>query len=1007
MQRDLIPSMEFKLVTISSTLIGASAVDVERYVTFPIEESIKNLADIEKITSYTRNSSSSITVYFKAQTKDVEAAVNEIKDRITSIKADLPKDIKPIDVRRIKVDSVDSFDISITGIDELKDTDRNWADALEEKILKIPGIIKIESSMRQRKIYIDFDEKKTLAYGLSIPMVRRKLHTALAFTPVSQLTRKDKTISIELKRRINAIEDIANTPLAANRSGNVVKLKDIADVRFKFPKQTFFKYFNAENYIQFEVHKDTESDIITLGDKIHKILKDFDKKLPKHIKMKMTGDGASFVQKQLDVLRNNGLTGFILVGLTLYILLGFRISFMTSIGVPLSYLGTFIVLQQLGIAIDLISVVGMILVIGILVDDAIIVSEQYVQNLEDGQKPLDAAINAAHSTIIPVTGTVLTTLVAFAPILFIESEVSKILYAIPCVIIASLSISWFESFFILPNHLQHFVKSKSKKADGKMFKKLKHIYQGVLAKCLKWRYVLLITLLVFSGFSAYFAGSKIEKKWNLRIGNKSVRIYAILKESTSPEETLNKLKPVHDYLKTLSKEDSDYFSTRIGRIWLNHRKKVGNKYASIKVNIPQEVDKPSDVAKKLEKLIGEKLKTLKTKDFKDLYVKTLMKGDEKNKDDIITVFVSGGDKISFTELQTEVQKSLKTVKNVESVFIDEDRMQTSWQFIPNEEKLVQYGISKNILAAQLRDFFSEEELTHVRLNGENTTIYTKFRSNKEVEYKDLKNLKILGQSDVTLPVSFLGRWENYQALKSIEHKNLERKFEIDVRYDLKDKDGEKTNRDNIVKSLEEALKPVKEKNPTYNFSVEKVSEQEEKSKAWMMKIALFCIGGILLVLMLVLGSTIQPFLVAFAIPFGIIGIIWALYFHGMPMGIMVIIGLIGMAGVVVNDSLIMVDVINKVKGLGNLNRREAIIEGASARLRPILITTITTLGGVFPMAYGLGGESGFTQPLAFSMGWGLTFATTLTLFVLPALLEITEDFKSISIRFLKLIRVLK
>jgi len=1002
MKRDLIPTMEFKLVSINATLVGSSAVDMEKYVTFPIEESLKNMADIEKITSHTSNSYTSITVFFKPDTKDMESVVSNIKDRISNIRSDLPDDIKPVRVQKIKVDTVDFLSLSINGVDELKDADRDWVDSFESKVLKIPGVVKVDSSMKKRKIYIDFDEAKVLNHGLSIPQVRQKLNNALAYSPVAQLKKKGKAISVELKRKINNITDIANTPLAANRSGNVVRLKDVANVEFRFPKQERFFFFNAKKYINFEIHKDMDSDVITLGTEVQKIIKDFKKKLPKHIQIQVSGDGPYFVQKQLNVLKNNGFTGFVLVGLTLFFLLGLRVSLMTAIGIPLSYLGTFIVLQQMGIAIDLISVVGMILVIGILVDDAIIVAEQYVQNLDKGLEPLDAAVEAAHSTIIPVTGTVLTTLIAFAPILFIESQMSKILYAIPVVIIVSLSLSWFESFFILPNHLQHFVRSKSKRADGKFFLKLKKYYTKILASCLKWRYILLILLFAFSGFSAYFAGSKIKKKFNLNIGSKFVRITAVLKESDSKETTMKKLAPVHNYLKTLSKEDSDYFTTKVGKIWLNHREKIGMKYASIKVHIPDQIDNPTEVATKLEKEIEEELKTLKTDMFDELYVKTLMKGNEKSKDDIITIFISGGDKVSFDELQLDIQKHIEKVKNVESVFIDKERLQSSWQFVVNEEKLVQYGITNFALSAQLRDFFSPQELTQVRLNGESTTVYTQYKKEQDINFKRLNKLKILGQGDIALPVTFLGHWKEVKILKRIEHKDLLRKFEIDVRYDKKD-----SKKEDVAKEIEKALKPVIDKNPTYIFNVQKIDEAEAKNKAWMIKIATFCIGGILLVLMLVLGSVLQPFLVAFAIPFGIIGLIWALYLHGMDMGIMVIIGLIGMAGVVVNDSLIMVDFINKIKETGSLKRRESIIEGAASRLRPILITTITTLGGVFPMAYGLGGESGFTQPLAFSMGWGLTFATLLTLFVLPALLEITEDCKSVSIKFLKLVKIMK
>ena len=234
----------------------------------------------------------------------------------------------------------------------------------------------------------------------------------------------------------------------------------------------------------------------------------------------------------------------------------------------------------------------------------------------------------------------------------------------------------------------------------------------------------------------------------------------------------------------------------------------------------------------------------------------------------------------------------------------------------------------------------------------------------------------------------LGQWEKQRILKKINHDFLLRKFEIDVRYDKA-----KITREKIATQIDQELAPLKEKYPAYNFSVEKESKTEKRTKSWLIQISIVVVILIFLILSLCLNSVVKSFLVVLAIPFGIIGIVWALQLHSHPLSFMALIGLIGMAGVVVNDSLIMVYEINNLQGV---SYQEAILAGAGKRLRAILLTTITTLGGVFPMAYGLGGESGFTQPIAFSLGWGIGFATFLTLFLLPALLAIFEDTKKLA-----------
>lgn len=990
MRRDLIPSFKFKVISIRAALIGASAVDIEKHVTFPIEESIKNLSGIKEVTSYSRSSSSYVKIKFDPSFEEIQEAVENIKSRIDSIKSNLPSGMEPISVTREKVDSVRILGIGVTGVNQKNDSDRVWVKSFEEKLVKVPGVIAVDNYMKKRRIYIKFDNNSIVRHKISIPHVRSKIYDFLRFTPIGNIEKGDKIVSIELKKDINNLKSIANLPILSNMSGNVVLLKDIAKIEYKFPKSESVYLLNGKDFIYMSIHKDMNSDAIDVRDNVVEIIDEYNEKFPNDINARLINNGPSFIEKQLDVLKSNGLVGIVLVCITLYFLVGLRVSLMTAIGIPLSYCGTFAVLHYLGISIDLISVVGMILVVGILVDDAIIVAEKYVQNLEAGMTPKKSASDAARSTIIPVTGTVLTTIVAFAPILLIKSEASEILYAIPCVIISALVISWFESFFILPNHLQHFVKTKSKRADSKIFNKIREYYKTILRYCLKFRYVVFVGLIAFMGFSIYWAVNFIDKKFNLKAGSGYLRVTAVLKDSKSLDETRKILSPIHEFLNKLPEEDISHVTTDIGDIYINHRKYKGPQYAKMVLNIPESHKDQKGAIKRIQKIIEDNLDKYKTSEFKELYIKSKMQGNEKSKDDIITIFVSGGDTVSFEGLQKDIEKSIKTVKNIESVFIDEDRLQETWQFIPDMKELLKYSIDTGTLVSQLGEYFSPRKLDQIRLSGEDTNIYTQYYDIDNIKYNNLNKLEVIGSNGVSVPITFLGHWKKVKNLKVIEHENLLRMFEIDVRYNTK-----KTKKAEIAEEIKKSIQPIVKKYPEYNFSVLSEDKSEKEGKEWAIKILIVCVILILLVLSLCLNSIIQPLLVSFAIPFGIIGIIWALYFHGKEFGFMAIIGLVGMAGVVVNDSLIMVDFINTIKKTGKLALRDSIIEGASQRLRAILMTTITTLGGVFPMAYGLGGDSGFTTPLAFSMGWGLTFATLLTLFALPALLEILEDFVSI------------
>ena len=281
-----------------------------------------------------------------------------------------------------------------------------------------------------------------------------------------------------------------------------------------------------------------------------------------------------------------------------------------------------------------------------------------------------------------------------------------------------------------------------------------------------------------------------------------------------------------------------------------------------------------------------------------------------------------------------------------------------------------------------------DEIDEIRMGDDTVRIFAEFKRPDNFTHNSLGEFEVLTQAGASVPMKFLGEWKEVNSLKSYRHYKGRRNLDLDFKM------HEKTaNADKAIKQLNEVLKPIQSKYPGYEINPVNANLQGAKSKAWAIKVAIVCIVGVLMVIALITGSLTQPFLVGLPIPFAIMGIILALFAHGAPMGLMALIGLVGTIGVSVNASIVMVDQMNKMakESKDKLLSREIIITGAASRLRAIILTTATTLGGVFPMAYAVGGESGFTQPLAFSLAWGLSFATLMTLFFLPACLEIRND----------------
>ena len=711
------------------------------------------------------------------------------------------------------------------------------------------------------------------------------------------------------------------------------------------------------------------------------------KKLPKGIELIITGDGPAFLERQIDALKTNSLFGLFLVCIVLFIFLGWKNSLMTTIGLPLCYGFTFTILHLTGVKLDLISIVGMLLVLGILVDDAIIIAEQYSQNLEKGDHPKEAAVNAVKQMWMPIFGATLTTIAAFFPLLIGTDPGSKMMIGIPIVIIGALCISLFECFFVLPNHLAHFVKEPKKaKFDFNLY--FKYQFSKILTTLLKWRYPFVVIFAAFMGYSIYFAQKNIPMNFNLNISNERISIKAVLKETKSLEDSRKQLKIIDDALGKLDKNLFSHFESRIGKIWQNGREKIGPEYNYIGVIFAQ---RDPDLNKHKDQ-VEEQLRTMlpelkKSGLFETLEIRRNFQGNNEDKSDQVEVIIESHKPFNYYSLSQELISKLSKLKGVTSIDNENSSLIESWQFTPDYKKILQHGLSLTELSRQLRSMVMKDRTYEYKATGQVLNIYTYTEEGKEQDFQSLQNKTIILENGNDVPLKSLGRWTKVKKYKKISHSNLKRKISMDIPFDKN-----QVKKENLIKEIKKEVSTIASTWPGIKIRIRDADEQSRKNKKSMSAKLIFAVIAIFFILAVILKSIIQPVLICLAIPFGVIGVIWAFHLQSLTINMMAIIGIIGMAGVVVNDSLIMVNTINLLKGKMRLFTKEIIIEGASSRLRAIILTSLTTLGGVFPMAYAIGGDAGFTKMMAMSMGWGILFATALTLFLLPCFIMIQNDF---------------
>lgn len=985
MKKDLHPAFKFNYVMVSLSYPNASADEIEKLITYPIEEKLRDVTDVEEITSKSKVGSVNITLKFPQSVKNISDKIEEIRALVQTQLRLLPSDIRNFQVTQAGDSQIFLANLGVTGINSESMAHHNFMDSLVLKIKSISGISEVDSSLKPFHIFIKFDREKLNQKRISIAHIRNAVRAELGTNSITHNSVSGKSWLLEFADRPVDLERIKNIDLRNNGMGNRTRIQDVAEVKYEQLKNDRYQFLLDGNpAVEISVFKNEKNDSIKTFELVQKALAEVEK--PEGVDVRVLYDGPYFIQQQINVLLSNGLGGLLLVLIVLSLAMGWRTSLMTALGLPISYFGTFLILKLLGVSIDLITLMAMILVVGNLVDDAVIYAERYNQLLSEGIDPKSAASQAAKELVVPVSGTILTIIMAFIPILILDSELSVVFFALPVVVAVSLMLSWFETFFILPNHLQHYVKKPTAEKAGQFFFWLANKYKKVLRHTLRFRYLYgLASILVLAG--SLMMASKMPQDFSLSINAPQVELAITFKEEHDFKKLIEVLKPLHESILALPKHELDFVETNLGWIYRQGKVYRGPKYATVRLVLDKNEVDTKTLRATVQAQVNKIVETFKPEEIQELVVLATERGSNDRRTNLSTIEIKGKDQAKFNQAKDEIVALVSSQnKDLEFAKPEHDGPDT-FRFVLNHHKLGEYAVNKEELGLQIKALTGTYEILETRSNDRWMNIYMEPMQYSLPSKNNLDQLSIQPYDDGQLvKLSRFGEWASVGFSESIEHKLGERTLKLDFRYD-----GAKTNEQVVKKNLTELILPVLKKYPNLNIEVVDANEQDKKGREWGLKVVLLAGISIYLILAATLGSFSQPLIVGLPIPFAVIGVIWALQLHGMQLGLMVMLGLIGTMGVAVNDSIVMVHQINLLWKKYGVQSADLVIEGAASRLRAIVLTASCTLIGVFPTAYGLGGESGFTQPLAFSMGWGLTASLLLTLFIIPAMLMVLND----------------
>lgn len=1020
-RREAFPTVDFDMVLITTVYPGAPPLEVEKLVTVPIENELREVTGIDEIKSTSRENVSVINVQLDPNVKNKRKVVNDIQRAVDRVQ-DLPAEIEddPV-VFELTTDETPVILVSMSG--DLSERDiQAQADMLEDRLLDLNGVASIQrKGWRDDEVWVEVDPDRMTEAHISFQEVMTALERKNINLPAGKTTQGSSEFNIRTTAEFRTPGEIENVIIRANDVGNWLRVKDVAAVREAYEDEDTISKTMGTRAIQMLVVKRGSADIIDTVDEINRVVESFKKQAPPELKLTFSDDISFYVKRRLRVLTRNGYIGFILVVISLMIFLNRPVAIFTALGIPIALLSTLAVMAFFGITINLISMFGLIIVLGMLVDDGIIIAENCYRYVEEGMEPRDAAIRGASEVLRPVTGTILTTIAAFAPLLFMGGIIGKFVSAIPKVVIIALLASMVEAFIILPSHMADFVRKpkpgRRPKKEQAWFKNLLAFYTRMLNRAINRRYLFaggFVGILFLSFYLAFgvmkfilFPGSAIE-------------IFYIRGEApvgTALEQTERLFAPIEKAVSGMPPEHLDNFTTVIGAIEAEPDDPSA-KYASHVGQVTVFLTPAQGRTVTAEQMIDElREKTQGVEGFERLYYERVKPGPPTGK--AIQVTVRGEDYETLEKIGDEMKAYLATVnattymsgpgravlrfrslfdsgarqkyeskKAALDVIDDHEPGKGEIRVVVDESAAAKAFLTPGAIARSVRNAFEGGIATTIKPTKaeEEIDVVVRFPEKYRNSMDAFKKLLIPNTKGNLVPLTRVARLEKMPGVSEIRHLNGKRALTVAGDIDEKVATSNQINSD-----LARRFADIPERYPGYSVTYGGEEEDTKESVSNLLRSFLLALLLIFLILATTFRSLIQPFVVLLAIPFGLIGVILAFLLHGQPFSFMALLGVVGLTGVVVNDSIVLVDFINKARVQNGKSRRESLIEAGRLRLRPVILTTVTTIGGLIPLAYGIGGGDPFLAPAALAIAWGLAFATILTLFFIPCVYAIMDD----------------
>jgi len=985
MQREAFPSINFDVIAITGAYPGAAPREVERLLVTPIEQEMKGIDGINTIRSTAFSGNMQITVEVDPNFRDRARLVSDIQQAIN--RADLPADL-PADpvITEVKSEQAPVLTFSIFG--DFKPLQlKHLSSQIEDDVRAIHGVANVfVQGDRKEEIRIVPDPDKMRRHRVSINDIVTLVRGWNINAPGGRLKSPDGQRIIRITGEFASAADAGNLVLRANERGQALYLKDVADVEQTLERPYRYVGARGDPAINMIVVKKGDADIIQLVDRVRAYLDTIPNTYGKNVHVSAYNDFSTITRLRLGVLTNNGAIGLMLVLALLLLFLRPAVALTTAGGLPVIFFSGIAVLYMAGITLNLLVMFGFIMVLGLMVDDAIIIGENATYHMERGLSPEQAAIEGTYELIGPVTATVLTTVVAFLPLMYMDGIIGKFVYSIPVVVIVLLGFSWFEAIFILPNHIRDFANANKHPKERRLFIWISDIYTWFLHKAVKLRY--LTILLTIAGLLASIALAGTMKFQLFPSGAESTFYLRV----TMPTGTT--LETMRDTLKKLDIEvrkriDPALLETTTmvaGENSADQRetlKQIGDRFGFeriILIPFTERTVKAYAVMNRLEKEIPPL--------FPDLDISYAMQKPGPPVGRALQVELTGGDEAAMIRVAKRLMGLLSGIKGAYAIESDLEPGDPEIRIVMDRKLSAYAGVDLATASTQIRAAFDGLRISTIKRGKEEINVTIRYPEQAQRDIHTLMNLEIPNKSGGLVPLYRIAKLESRAGTSSIRHKDGQRVINVSAEVNQTDMNSKQLNA--IVEKRQQEW--LGQDAATVRVHLGGEEEKTQESVRGLIFSFVFALLGIFAILAVQFNRIGYPILVMLAIPFGVIGIIVGFFLHGAPISFMAMMGFVALTGVVVNASLVMAVFIQRLINDG-VPWRAAIMESGKRRLRAVLLTAITTVVGLLPTAYGWGGFDPFVAPMALALSWGLMFSTVITLFSVPAALGIALDIK--------------